>query len=157
VGYAEGKQGAWNRLRSASDHVLGVEGEADAFYVVAIEDYIQELSEGEWWDIAFVVVMRRTRQREGAHAESLSLAIRFPTAAVVEARRRGFDAVTAGDVLAEQTGCSRKDPHGSLTGGLFPRGRLLEGAIAAALAQLLEQDRDDGAERGCNRIEQTQL
>ena len=105
----------------------------------------QEFAPGEWYDLAYVVVMRRRPERDGAagegpFAEGLSQGVRFPVEAVQEASRRGFAEVTAGDVLAEMTGCSPKDPHHHLTGGRFPRQRLLEDAVCAVAAQLLARE-----------------
>jgi len=62
----------------------------------------------------------------------------FPTAAVEDARRFGFDKHTAGEVVAQRlAGAKGTDPHAALTSQLVSRRDLLEQAVLACIGQAL--------------------
>lgn len=116
-------RGAENRLNA----IMGTS--ADLF--VSMENGIETSGPDHYFDFAVILVSDGTKT-----VYVQSMAIEFPFEAVHEARRRGFDKVTVGKVLAE-LGMVRdhQDPHAELTSGAFPRRKILALAVQMALAQ----------------------
>lgn len=126
-GLDETARGAKNRL----DHACRVCPTAD--YVVAMENGIIDVA-GNWIDLAVVELVARGGQSFWA----TSLGVRFPSEAVVEARRRGFATTTVGQVIAEMNpGVDHADPHKFLTG--LSRALYLEQALFTVFSQALAQ------------------
>ena len=71
----------------------------------------------------------------GGEAVATSAGVQFPTAAVGEWAEAGAEG-TVGEVLSENTGCDKHDPHAALTCARFPRAALLEQAVRVASATL---------------------
>ncbi len=86
-------------------------------------------------DVAVVVVIAP----DGSESVAESEAVVFPAHIVDEARRRGFDKVTAGQVLAENVGSRHDDPHLYLTGGRKSRSVFITEAVIKALAKWAEK------------------
>eukprot|EP00928_Gymnodinium_smaydae_P064043 TRINITY_DN47479_c0_g1_i1.p1 TRINITY_DN47479_c0_g1~~TRINITY_DN47479_c0_g1_i1.p1 ORF type:complete len:200 (-),score=30.27 TRINITY_DN47479_c0_g1_i1:84-683(-) len=133
VGLDETLLGAKNRLAA----LIGARPDADL--AVSIENGIVRISGADgqesWMDLAVVIVRDL---RSGAESVATSAGVRFPTKSVdrwADAGRKG----TVGDVLAEELGCDKQDPHSSLTNGSFTRTQLLEHAIRVAGATLRSQ------------------
>lgn len=96
---SETETGARNRARNA-------QATDPASWGVGIESGL--FRSGDLWLDKAVVVLRAPDGHEWVH---LSDPVVFPTDAVGEAERRGFDTHTAGSVIAEKTGCDPTDPH----------------------------------------------
>lgn len=129
-------RGCYNRLAA----LIGEGGAATAFdMAVAIENGLLKTSlqqgaevEEVWVDVAVVMVHDLRTSKTGI---ATSTGLRFPTAAVGDWAEAGAEG-TVGEVLAEELGCDKQDPHAALTKGRYPRAALLEQAIRAAVASL---------------------
>lgn len=130
--------GAANRLRFICADGNGSEGYD---YAVAIENGIVrlqdngagELSHGERWLDLAVVAVRDLKTGTTTFASSTGL--EFPPHFVGEWAEGGQEG-TVGDVIAEQTGCDKQDPHAHLTRNAFSRSALLVDALRVAMATL---------------------
>jgi non-canonical (house-cleaning) NTP pyrophosphatase len=140
VGFDETLRGAKNRLAS----LLGQLGEApEVDLVVSIESGLIKslVSEEETWiDVAVVLVRDMST---GAESVATSAGVRVPTEYVGTWAEAGGEG-TVGDVIAEELGGDKHDPHGALTKGAFARSALLEHAIRVAASTMRVPTADPG-------------
>ena len=130
--------GAANRLRHICAEGNGSEGYD---FAVAIENGIVrlqdngagEFSHGERWLDLAIVAVRDLKTGTTTFASSAGLEV--PPHFVGEWAENGEEGAV-GDVIAEQTGCDKQDPHAHLTRKAFPRSALLVGALRVAMATL---------------------
>lgn len=101
-------------------------------YVIAVENGLRKRG-AETIDIAVIAVITP----DGTEVITESAPVIFPTHIVEEARRRGFDKVTAGKVLSERYGSTYGDPQSYLTGGKTNRAKMIAEAIKEALTEAL--------------------
>jgi non-canonical (house-cleaning) NTP pyrophosphatase len=97
-------------------------------YAIGIENGLQKTA-----DIAVVVIIAP----DGKETIAESAPVFFPGEIIEEARRRGFDKVTAGKVLSEQCGSPHDDPQSYLTNGQINRAAMIAEAIKKALMEAL--------------------
>lgn len=134
VGLENTQHGAKNRLWSLLD---ACESElADFDLAVSVENGLVKGMAGEemetWFDVAVVYVKDL---RTGAEATATSAGVRIAATVVGQWLEDGMEG-TVGEIIAEQMGGDKQDPHASLTSGAYPRGALLEHAILVAHSQL---------------------
>lgn len=141
VGLEETLAGAKNRLQMMVVNEDLPEGQSSPFtYAVAIENGIVLASTSSstpapsevWIDLAVVCVQNL---QTGAQAYSTSCGVQIPSQFVGEWLEDGRDG-TVGTLIASHQGGDKQDPHALLTGGTFPRARLLEEAVKVAVACL---------------------
>lgn len=97
---------------------------------IAIENGIYEI-DGKWVDYPVVALSTRACPITVITGEG----VEFPTVCVEEARRRGFNNTTVGDIMAEHGIIKNtKDPHVCLTGK--PRQVYLEETLKKAWLQI---------------------
>jgi inosine/xanthosine triphosphatase len=117
-------QGARNRTAHAKE----LDPNGDLY--VAIQNGIFE-EQGRFIDKAVVVCATKHVRDQVSYSDG----VEFPRSAVEEARRRGFDRITVGKVMAEQGLVAKHDdPHLTLAGK--PRARFLTETVSVALAGL---------------------
>ena len=125
-GREETIRGARNRAMAAAVYHPGR-------IAIGIENGLFEVEDG-FSDVGIVVVkmadLEVVAETEG---------VIFPRPVVKEAMRRGFDQVTAGQILAEihNGECDPQDPHRFLTNGRKPRIKILSATIYAAIIETL--------------------
>jgi len=124
-GFDETYKGAMNRARNT-------QLENSQATAVGIENGIVPIGD-RFVDLAVVVVLTS----DGQSFVGTSAGIEFPKETVEEARKRGFETTTAGDVMAETMGASKTDPHSTLTGGKVSRKEILVEAVSAVLSRAL--------------------
>ncbi len=125
VGEEMGKKGAANRarvLRGGHPHA----------YVVGIENYIHRNRDGEWEDLAAIVVMAP----DGFTYTWASLPIQLDAMDVLAAKTEGFDRTTVGSMVARRLGCKADDPHGPMSGHARSRRGLLTKALTHVFRQV---------------------
>jgi non-canonical (house-cleaning) NTP pyrophosphatase len=125
VGYDETYAGASARATQAKERDQGT-------VAIGIESGIFP-RDGKWFDIAIVVVLVPGCP-EPIVVESEPF--EFPEDCVSEARKRGVETTTVGDVLAERFGCDPTDPHAFLSEGRVKRSDLLAKVIADGLRKI---------------------
>ena len=131
VGIEETVQGALNRLDHAKElakthpwHIaVGIENGIIPFQVMGVQ---------RWMDYAWVVV----ENNKGDLAIANSSGVEFPSNYVEMARSLGFDTITVGSIIAQETGCDGTDPHLYLTNRRVSRSEMLIQAVMNALGQL---------------------
>jgi len=117
-------RGARNRL----DAARRLREHADLY--VSIENGLME-EEGRSIDRAVVLIARAA----GSPVVAVSEGVEFPADCVAEARRRGFERCTVGEILRERgLVADAEDPHQTLSGR--HRAAYLEDALRKALAGL---------------------
>ena len=140
VGFDETLRGAKNRLAS----LLGQLGEApEVDLVVSIESGLIKSLVGEeetWIDVAVVLVREMST---GAESVATSAGVRVPTEYVGTWAEAGGEG-TVGEMIAEELGGDKHDPHGALTKGAFARSALLEHAIRVAASTMRVPTSDPG-------------
>lgn len=112
--------------------------------VVSIESGLIKSLVGEeetWIDVAVVMVRDMST---GAESVATSAGVRVPTEYVGTWAEAGGEG-TVGDVIAEELGGDKHDPHGALTKGAFARSALLEHAIRVAASTMRVPTADPGA------------
>lgn len=117
IGIDETMQGAWNRA------VQAMADQPQAQYGLGVESGLVPLGT-EFLDMAVVALVAR----DGTSHYSTSAGLQFPKEVVVKSIA-SRQAKTAGDFLAEATGCDGTDPHAHLTKGKVRRNKTLEDAI----------------------------
>lgn len=139
IGAEETLLGALNRL----NHTKEMIGSQPYDRIVAIENGILPVNLGRemrFLDQGWVIV----ETKSGLSVVSHSTGIEFPSAAFLEAQRRGFGTTTVGSVLAELTeGLDSTDPHKNLTNFRISRAEMLNQAIRAALGQLEYKEKNE--------------
>ncbi len=129
-GHEEIARGAHNRALGARDAFPGSCGVGiESGVVRGTNDIINDID--SWFDVAMVVVVLP----DGREFMRWSKFTEVPEDIFLEARSRGFEKNTVGEVVAEKLGGSAFDPHSTLTRGRISREKLLVDAIAAALAE----------------------
>ncbi len=124
-GFDETYRGAMNRAKNTQT-------KNPKTVKIGIENGIVPIGD-KFVDLAVVVVLV-------PNSESFigtSAGIDFPREVVEEARKRGFETTTAGDVMAETMGASKTDPHSTLTGDKISRKEILVEAITLVLSRAL--------------------
>lgn len=128
-GFEETYAGAMNRAKHA-------QSENHQSVAIGIENGIIPIND-KFIDLAIVIVLTP----DGQSFVATSAGIEFPKEAVQEAKSRGFQTATAGDIIAETRGGSKADPHSALTEGKIIRKDLLVEALTTALSQFLSSTR----------------
>ena len=105
-GHEETLTGARNRARNTLTHF------PDADLIIGIESGVME----DNCDAAIIYCLIKDEDYEIEHY-ALSEKVKFPNECIDEARKRGFDTVTVGQIMQELGIVKdQKDPHLSLTG-----------------------------------------
>ena len=117
-------------LNGARNRALAVHREFPNAFAIAVENGLRR-TEFNTVDVAVVVIIAP----DGSESIAESEAVPFPAHVVDEARRRGFDNVTAGQVLSESAGSRHDDPHLYLTGGKRSRSVFIKETVVRALAK----------------------
>ena len=126
-GFDEIYRGARNRaINSQTDDIKALK--------IGIENGIIPVDD-KFIDLAIVVVLLPS----GESFVGTSAGIEFPKEAVEEARSRGFETVTVGNIIAETMGGSKTDPHSILTRGKVSRKEILVEAIMSVLYRALSK------------------
>lgn len=130
VGYDETRTGARNRLAGVREAVRNGREKCD--FLVAVENGIVELA-GKWFDFAWVLV----EDDDGVVFEAVSGAIPFPSELVAQAKEKGFESTTVGDMIAATyPEANSKDPHETLTCELLTRVDFLKQAVSNCIGQI---------------------
>lgn len=131
----ETRQGAMNRSSNAMAAYPG------AAVYVAIENGIFQQPDGTWVDKA-VVCLTTSAGNHYTYVVTFSDGVVFDTQYVEEARRRGFDKYTVGQVMQE-LGIVKdhRDPHADLSAK--PRKDFLKEALVSVLPEFAEQLKAD--------------
>ena len=131
MGLEETVRGAKNRIgivieqaKDGDDAAIAIENGI----VRMLHDYAE--SQETWIDIAVVVVRDLAT---GAESVSTSMGVRLPTEAIGRWVEDGEEG-TIGEILAEDHGCDKHDPHRMLTNEQFSHKALLEEAIKVAMS-----------------------
>lgn len=127
LGLEETALGAENRL-------IVVERDHPDALIISIENGLDRQGQ----DLAIIHV-------RGPHTGSiieLSDRIQMPQSAIEAAKDRNLHTTTAGQVLAEQSGCQPDDPHAHLTGGKVTRLDLLVPPLVRALKRAVHHERN---------------
>jgi len=133
MGWEETIRGANNRTK----HAIELAGtKAKPRFVVAIENGVVDLpanGSNYFMDIGWVIL---TDMVTNSQFVSSSTSLSVPAELVEDAKLKGFDTFTIGDVLHERDpSISKKDPHYSLLGGLMSRVPLMEQAVSCCIGQ----------------------
>lgn len=123
VGEYETTLGSKNRAWQAMQAV------PDADFSLGVESGICRIGK-EWFETVQVTLLWRNGHHVGLGYADRTI---YPDWAVDEARRRGFDTTTVGQVLAEKLGFDPKNPHLGLSGGRLSRVDQLTRAIESTL------------------------
>lgn len=117
--------GALNRAA----HAVMIQPGAD--YYLAIESGLFQQKDGEWYDIAVVVLRDESGQYIVHHSEG----VRFPREAVEECQRRGPQIWTVGKIMVE-LGLAHQhdDPHRDIVG--VSRAEYINAVVYKALSAL---------------------
>lgn len=127
-------EGAKNRLAHAQE-LAKQAGHHDADLYIAIENGLfKHMFTGSYMDQAVVLAVGR----DGEPKHEWSKKVKFPTKAVEEARRRGFQNTTAGQVMQEWGMVKdHRDPHSDL-GDKTSREDILTEAVTKLLKDKLK-------------------
>ena len=71
----------------------------------------------------------------GAETLATSAGIPFPSQSIADWAEAGGEG-TVGELIAEELGCDKQDPHVKISKGLFTRAALLEQAIRLAASTM---------------------
>ena len=83
----------------------------------------------QFYDTAIVIV----QHKNGRQFSAITSGHAIPNEYVEEAQRRGFDKHTAGQVMAERTGCDSTDGTSFITDGYVSRSDAISQAVAIAI------------------------
>jgi len=117
IGFDEGQRGAYNRARV----VRQLDNTALA---LGIESFIVKVN-GIILDIAALHLI----MPDGTNHIGTSASLEMPAWAYHEAKQRGFDKCTIGQVIAERNGGSAHDPHSIVTSRQLSRQFILSQAL----------------------------
>lgn len=120
----------------AENRMIGAEKKHPNAIIVSIENGVNR----QMQDLAVI----RVRGPHSGDVIALSDRVAMPPEVVAAAAERNFRHVTAGQVLAEQTGSRSDDPHAHLSGGKTTRLDLLVPPLVRALKPIIEHELNHG-------------
>ena len=136
LGLEQTQHGATNRMWGLLDAVKEKASLAEYDFAVSIESGVVKGLAGEemetWFEMAVVIVRDL---KTGVEAKATSAGVQVAATAIGQWLEDGEEG-TVGEIIVEELGGDKQDPHSTLTKNAFPRVALLEHAIRVAASQL---------------------